>query len=64
MKRTPSATFQQATKIKKLRAGKLSPLKSKFKTGKSNREGRGYKLYAGEDGPSTERIKTPFRSPH
>ncbi|EPQ01796.1 Histone-lysine N-methyltransferase MLL [Myotis brandtii] len=34
LKRTPSATFQQATKIKKLRAGKLSPLKSKFKAGK------------------------------
>ncbi|XP_054854433.1 histone-lysine N-methyltransferase 2A isoform X1 [Eublepharis macularius] len=34
VKRTPSTAFQHATKIKKLRAGKLSPLKSKFKSGK------------------------------
>ncbi|XP_069470536.1 histone-lysine N-methyltransferase 2A isoform X3 [Ambystoma mexicanum] len=31
---TPSTAFQHAAKIKKIRAGKLSPLKSKFKTGK------------------------------
>ncbi|XP_015269182.1 PREDICTED: histone-lysine N-methyltransferase 2A [Gekko japonicus] len=34
VKRAPSTAFQHATKIKKLRAGKLSPLKSKFKSGK------------------------------
>nr|XP_060643229.1 histone-lysine N-methyltransferase 2A isoform X3 [Anolis sagrei ordinatus] len=34
IKRTPSAAFHHAAKIKKLRAGKLSPLKSQFKAGK------------------------------
>uniref|UniRef100_A0A673VP25 Histone-lysine N-methyltransferase n=1 Tax=Suricata suricatta TaxID=37032 RepID=A0A673VP25_SURSU len=60
MKRTPSATFQQATKIKKLRAGKLSPLKSKFKAGKLQ-IGRKAVQIARRRGrpPSAERIKTP-----
>ncbi|XP_070621810.1 histone-lysine N-methyltransferase 2A isoform X2 [Erythrolamprus reginae] len=34
IKRAPSATFQHAAKIKKLRTGKLSPLKSPFTSGK------------------------------
>ncbi|XP_029430000.1 histone-lysine N-methyltransferase 2A isoform X2 [Rhinatrema bivittatum] len=34
VKRIPSAAFQQAAKIKKLRTAKLSPLKSKFKSRK------------------------------
>ncbi|XP_020918570.1 histone-lysine N-methyltransferase 2A isoform X1 [Sus scrofa] len=60
MKRTPSATFQQATKIKKLRAGKLSPLKSKFKTGKLQIGRKGVQIVRRRGRPpSTERIKTP-----
>ncbi|KAJ1189962.1 hypothetical protein NDU88_006703 [Pleurodeles waltl] len=34
IKHIPSTAFQHAAKIRKLRTGKLSPLKSKFKTGK------------------------------
>ncbi|XP_042333287.1 histone-lysine N-methyltransferase 2A isoform X2 [Sceloporus undulatus] len=34
IKRAPSTAFQHAAKIKKLRAGKLSPLKSQFKPSK------------------------------
>ncbi|XP_026361427.3 histone-lysine N-methyltransferase 2A isoform X7 [Ursus arctos] len=60
IKRTPSATFQQATKIKKLRAGKLSPLKSKFKTGKLQIGRKGVQIVRRRGRPpSTERIKTP-----
>ncbi|XP_075402777.1 histone-lysine N-methyltransferase 2A isoform X2 [Tenrec ecaudatus] len=60
LKRTPSATFQQATKIKKLRAGKLSPLKSKFKTGKLQLGRKGVQIVRRRGRPpSTERIKTP-----
>ncbi|EMP33388.1 Histone-lysine N-methyltransferase MLL [Chelonia mydas] len=40
IKRAPSTTFQHAAKIKKLRTGKLSPLKSKFKTGGKLQIGR------------------------
>ncbi|XP_075822227.1 histone-lysine N-methyltransferase 2A isoform X1 [Microtus pennsylvanicus] len=60
IKRTPSAMFQQATKIKKLRAGKLSPLKSKFKTGKLQIGRKGVQIVRRRGRPpSTERIKTP-----
>ncbi|XP_070129784.1 histone-lysine N-methyltransferase 2A isoform X7 [Equus caballus] len=60
IKRTPSATFQQATKIKKLRAGKLSPLKSKFKTGKLQLGRKGVQIVRRRGRPpSTERVKTP-----
>ncbi|XP_064433447.1 histone-lysine N-methyltransferase 2A isoform X9 [Mirounga angustirostris] len=60
IKRTPSATFQQATKIKKLRAGKLSPLKSKFKTGKLQIGRKGVQIVRRRGRPpSTERVKTP-----
>ncbi|XP_036913354.1 histone-lysine N-methyltransferase 2A isoform X6 [Sturnira hondurensis] len=60
IKRTPSATFQQATKIKKLRAGKLSPLKSKFKTAKLQIGRKGVQIVRRRGRPpSTERIKTP-----
>ncbi|XP_073095805.1 histone-lysine N-methyltransferase 2A isoform X10 [Manis javanica] len=60
IKRTPSATFQQATKIKKLRAGKLSPLKSKFKTGKLQIGRKGVQIVRRRGRPpSAERIKTP-----
>ncbi|XP_038179063.1 histone-lysine N-methyltransferase 2A isoform X4 [Arvicola amphibius] len=52
--------FQQATKIKKLRAGKLSPLKSKFKTGKLQIGRKGVQIVRRRGRPpSTERIKTP-----
>lgn len=60
VKRSPSAMFQQATKIKKLRAGKLSPLKSKFKTGKLQIGRKGVQIVRRRGRPpSTERIKTP-----
>lgn len=60
IKRTPSATFQQATKIKKLRAGKLSPLKSKFKAGKLQIGRKGVPIVRRRGRPpSTERIKAP-----
>ncbi|XP_078002977.1 histone-lysine N-methyltransferase 2A isoform X2 [Phascolarctos cinereus] len=59
IKRTPSATFQQAAKIKKLRAGKLSPLKSKFKTGKLQIGRKGVQIVRRRGRPpSSERIKT------
>ncbi|XP_060107615.1 histone-lysine N-methyltransferase 2A [Heteronotia binoei] len=44
VKRAPSTAFQHATKIKKLRAGKLSPLKSKFKSGKLQLGRKGVQL--------------------
>ncbi|XP_045432156.1 histone-lysine N-methyltransferase 2A isoform X5 [Pipistrellus kuhlii] len=60
IKRTPSATFQQATKIKKLRAGKLSPLKSKFKAGKLQIGRKGVQIVRRRGRPpSTERVKAP-----
>uniref|UniRef100_A0A8D2KWD9 Histone-lysine N-methyltransferase n=1 Tax=Varanus komodoensis TaxID=61221 RepID=A0A8D2KWD9_VARKO len=54
IKRAPSSAFQHAAKIKKLRAGKLSPLKSQFKLGRNGvqivrRRGRP---------PSSDRLKT------
>lgn len=60
LKRTPSATFQQAAKIKKLRAGKLSPLKAKFKAGKLQIARKGVTI-ARRRGrpPSAERVKAP-----
>ncbi|XP_015417955.1 PREDICTED: histone-lysine N-methyltransferase 2A-like [Myotis davidii] len=60
LKRTPSATFQQATKIKKLRAGKLSPLKSKFKAGKLQIGRKGVQIVRRRGRPpSAERVKAP-----
>ncbi|XP_036116120.1 histone-lysine N-methyltransferase 2A [Molossus molossus] len=60
IKRTPSATFQQAAKIKKLRAGKLSPLKSKFKTGKLQLGRKGVQIVRRRGRPpSAERVKAP-----
>ncbi|KAJ7305367.1 hypothetical protein JRQ81_011311 [Phrynocephalus forsythii] len=46
IRRAPSTAFQHADKIKKLRAGKLSPLKSQFKAGK---------LHLGRKGAQMER---------
>ncbi|XP_038610227.1 histone-lysine N-methyltransferase 2A [Tachyglossus aculeatus] len=60
MKRAPSATFQHAAKIKKLRAGKLSPLKSKFKSGKLQIGRKGVQMVRRRGRPpSSERLKTP-----
>ncbi|NXA42898.1 KMT2A methyltransferase, partial [Eudromia elegans] len=60
MKRSPSTTFQQATKIKKLRTSKLSPLKSKFKAGAKLQIGRKSVQIARRRGrpPASERLKT------
>ncbi|XP_019367658.1 PREDICTED: histone-lysine N-methyltransferase 2A isoform X1 [Gavialis gangeticus] len=60
IKRAPSTTFQQAAKIKKLRTGKLSPLKSKFKTGGKLQIGRKGVQIVRRRGrpPSSERLKT------
>ncbi|XP_053547112.1 histone-lysine N-methyltransferase 2A [Bombina bombina] len=54
-----SATFQQAAKIKKLRAVKLSPLKSKFKKGKLQLGRKGPVPIVRKRGrpPSSERFK-------
>ncbi|XP_066495898.1 histone-lysine N-methyltransferase 2A [Tiliqua scincoides] len=59
MKRVPSTTFQHAAKIKKLRAGKLSPLKSKFKSGKLQLGRKGGVPIVRRRGrpPSSERLK-------
>ncbi|XP_064896106.1 histone-lysine N-methyltransferase 2A isoform X2 [Columba livia] len=61
IKRSPSTTFQQATKIKKLRTSKLSPLKSKFKPGAKLQIGRKSVQMVRRRGrpPSSERVKTP-----
>eukprot|EP00076_Gallus_gallus_P033575 XP_024999113.1 histone-lysine N-methyltransferase 2A isoform X4 [Gallus gallus] len=60
IKRSPSTTFQQATKIKKLRTSKLSPLKSKFKPGAKLQIGRKSVQIVRRRGrpPSSERLKT------
>ncbi|XP_073177043.1 histone-lysine N-methyltransferase 2A isoform X4 [Lepidochelys kempii] len=60
IKRAPSTTFQHAAKIKKLRTGKLSPLKSKFKTGGKLQIGRKAVQIVRRRGrpPSSERLKT------
>ncbi|XP_072211239.1 histone-lysine N-methyltransferase 2A isoform X4 [Excalfactoria chinensis] len=60
IKRSPSTTFQQATKIKKLRTSKLSPLKSKFKPGAKIQIGRKSVQIVRRRGrpPSSERLKT------
>ncbi|KAG8141706.1 hypothetical protein E2320_007269 [Naja naja] len=59
IKRAPSATFQHAAKIKKLRTGKLSPLKSQFKSGKLQIGRKGIQI-ARRRGrpPSSDRLKT------
>ncbi|XP_053125298.1 histone-lysine N-methyltransferase 2A isoform X2 [Hemicordylus capensis] len=58
IKRTPSTTFQHAAKIKKLRAGKLSPLKSKFKSGKLQIGRKGVPIVRRRGRPpSSERLK-------
>ncbi|XP_031762526.1 histone-lysine N-methyltransferase 2A isoform X2 [Xenopus tropicalis] len=59
-RRKPSATFQHAAKIKKLRAGKLSPLKSKFKSNKLKLGRKGGVSIVRRRGrpPSSERFKT------
>ncbi|NXJ71070.1 KMT2A methyltransferase, partial [Rostratula benghalensis] len=59
IKRSPSTTFQQATKIKKLRTSKLSPLKSKFKSGAKLQIGRKSVQMVRRRGrpPSSERVK-------
>lgn len=59
VKRAPSSAFQHAAKIKKLRAGKLSPLKSKFKSGKLQLGRKGVPLVRRRGRPpSSERLKT------
>ncbi|XP_077162914.1 histone-lysine N-methyltransferase 2A isoform X2 [Paroedura picta] len=56
VKRAPSTAFQHATKIKKLR-GKLSPLKSKFKSGKLQIGRKGVQLVRRRGRPpSSERL--------
>ncbi|XP_041427295.1 histone-lysine N-methyltransferase 2A isoform X2 [Xenopus laevis] len=59
-RRKPSATFQHVVKIKKLRAGKLSPLKSKFKSNKLKLGRKGGVSIVRRRGrpPSSERFKT------
>ncbi|OCT72451.1 histone-lysine N-methyltransferase 2A isoform X2 [Xenopus laevis] len=59
-RKKPSATFQHAAKIKKLRAGKLSPLKSKFKSNKLKLGTNGGVSIVRRRGrpPSSERFKT------
>ncbi|XP_061449175.1 histone-lysine N-methyltransferase 2A isoform X1 [Rhineura floridana] len=59
IKRAPSAAFQHAAKIKKLRAGKLSPLKSKFKSGKLQIGRKGVQIVRRRGRPpSSDRLKT------
>ncbi|KAL8173427.1 UNVERIFIED_CONTAM: Histone-lysine N-methyltransferase 2A [Gekko kuhli] len=59
VKRAPSTAFQHATKIKKLRAGKLSPLKSKFKSGKLQIGRKGVQLVRRRGRPpSSDRLST------
>ncbi|XP_034994898.2 histone-lysine N-methyltransferase 2A isoform X1 [Zootoca vivipara] len=59
IKRAPSTTFQHAAKIKKLRAGKLSPLKSKFKSGKLQIGRKGVQIVRRRGRPpSSDRLKT------
>ncbi|XP_063166925.1 histone-lysine N-methyltransferase 2A isoform X2 [Candoia aspera] len=59
IKRAPSATFQHAAKIKKLRAGKLSPLKSQFKSGKLQIGRKGVQIVRRRGRPpSSDRLKT------
>nr|XP_056716404.1 histone-lysine N-methyltransferase 2A [Euleptes europaea] len=59
VKRAPSTAFQHATKIKTLRAGKLSPLKSKFKSGKLQIGRKGMQLVRRRGRPpSSDRLNT------
>ncbi|XP_013911320.1 PREDICTED: histone-lysine N-methyltransferase 2A-like, partial [Thamnophis sirtalis] len=57
-KRAPSATFQHAAKIKKLRTGKLCPLKSQFKSGKLQIGRKGIQIVRRRGRPpSSDRLK-------
>uniref|UniRef100_UPI00398ED88F histone-lysine N-methyltransferase 2A isoform X4 n=1 Tax=Pristiophorus japonicus TaxID=55135 RepID=UPI00398ED88F len=59
VKKKPSALLQQATKIKKLRAVKLSPLQSKVKKAKLQINSNGGKIERRRGRPpSSERLKT------